>query len=132
MANKGGGRALTAFTVDVINIVPVGPDTVDCDLVGPNTIVIDNALFLTADTTYDITFNLDLNTGFAFDQNNPFSNQKKKCPPGNGGAQPPCSITANAADSFTIQVDGRKKKYVTHYRINFDSGDSWDPIIINN
>ena len=131
---KKAGAALATFTVTVApgNIVPAGSNNVECDFNGPT--VTDNALFLSLNTAYDITFNLEDGTEYTFDPAKPFCNKKMRCPPElpKGSVQKPFTITTKDSDSIKVHVDPVPSRKVTHFRLNFNDGYSCDPIIINN
>lgn len=131
---------LTSLTVTVtpIKLVPSGSKNVQCNLGPPAT---GNVLFLTSNTEYNITFNFvpgNVPEVICFGQTKPFCNQQNNCPPRlpGGTVQIPCTVTDNGSGnggaSITIHVDARPNKEVTYYRLNFNDGYTWDPIIINN
>jgi hypothetical protein len=132
---KGDGtmEALMTTTVTITPTAVNGTD-VDCDIAGAD--VIDGAIFLNKDETYDIAFQLQAGVGVAaFDQSNPFANRNAQCPGQNAKPQPPCAVTADPSaplyDSFTVRVSPTGNKGVSHYRLNFADELSCDPIMIH-
>ena len=131
----GTTEALMITTVTITPTAVNGTD-VDCEISGAD--VVDGAIFLNKDDTYDLTFQLQGGGGVGvaeFDHSNPFANRNAQCPGANAKPQPPCAVTVNPGapqyDSFTVRVSPTGNKGVTHYRMNFADGLSCDPIMIH-
>lgn len=140
MAKKGAGATVLksfAVTVTPTSIVPSGSKNVQCDLGSP---AIGNGLFLSKDADFDITFTLapgSVPEVTRFASAKPFCNQPKNCPPKlpGGKVQKPCTVTddgsGNGGASIIIHVAASGQKGLTYYRLNFNDGYTWDPIIIH-
>lgn len=134
MAKKKPGAALATSTVIVtpMRISPPGSNNLECDFSGP--LVTGNTLFLSLNTEYDITFNVDAGAGYTFDSKKPFCNQEKRCPPElpGGTVQKPCKVTKMGSTSIQVHVASVGNRTVTYFRLNFDGSYTCDPIIVNN
>lgn len=120
------------ITVTTVKRVPSGSKNVQCDAQP----AVGNVIFLALNTEYDITFVLgpgNVPEVTSFDSKKPFCNQPNNCPPKlpGGTIQKPCTLSANLGTSITIHIDASKNKCVTYYRLNFNDGYTWDPIIIH-
>lgn len=138
MTKKSGGAALTAFTVTVTPTAPPVGSEVECDIAAAG-YETDNALFLPSGSAYDITFQLMASPhgGYTFHTPRPFCNRRKHCPKPlpNGSVTNPYTVTddgsGNGGASITVHVAQVHGRAVTHYRLNFHGGYSFDPIIIH-
>src|SRR5215217_4082861 len=111
----------TSVNVTVTPTNKQGND-VDCDIAGPD--VVNNALWLSDDDDYDVTFTLVPNPGAGVTSwaPSPFANRTGKCPKA-AGLNPPCSrFKFDPAGNPVINVDGRSGRSVVHYRLDFNAG----------
>jgi hypothetical protein len=130
---KGNNETAQLMSTSVnVQALGVKGNDVDCHITGSD--VTDDAIFLELDKQYDIAITLDPgSTGVKFHQTKPFCNQNSKCPPElpGGNATHPFSVTRNSDTSLTIHAAPVHSRAVAHYRLNFDGGESCDPIIIH-
>lgn len=124
---------VASATVDVKPITMGGTER-DCEMSG--SIAADDGVFVPRDTDFDITFRLvpsDDGTMLSFHGEKPFCNQKKRCPPElpGGNASAPFTVTPNGPHSITVRSAPVRGKGISHFRLNFTDGTSYDPIIIH-
>lgn len=120
-------------TVDVKPIALTG-DEWDCEMSGP--IAADDGVFVPGNANFETTFRLvdgDDGTKLSFHESKPFCNQKKRCPPKapGGNASHPFTVTPNGPQSITVRSAPVRGKGLSHFRLNFADGTSYDPIIIH-
>lgn len=115
-----------------INVKPNGPTgqpgEVDCDISGTN--VIDHAIILPKNGTFEIRFNLDGPATASWHDTNPFCAQVGKCPRLNSASHGNMTVTSNSSRQFTVQARAMGRRTIFHYRLNFAGGGTCDPIII--
>ena len=88
---------------------------------------------LQAGQAYDITFTLAAAHGVdSWDPAAPFGTQPGgSCPPPGQGASGPFRLQPGGVPtSMTIHVDGQPQDTRTEYRLNYNDGQSTDPIIV--
>lgn len=102
----------------------------ECDITGRD--VIDDAICLPKERSYLIKFRLDQESPWKFDTTNPFSARAGKCPPPDWPGEGKLKVTGTPTrDEFTVEAkDTGGSKKVYHYRLNFEGGRTYDPIII--
>lgn len=122
----------TNITVTVTPGNPKPDKEVPCKLVvAPPKYLVDDAIWLSPTEEYNIMFNLPGGGPRTWDvAGNPFCNMKGQCPTAANGTQDGFNVTAKGANSITVNVTRQDPKAVQHYRMNFDSGYSCDPIIV--
>ncbi|QNM82182.1 hypothetical protein H8M03_09125 [Sphingomonas sabuli] len=111
---------------------PKGPhDEVECDLASHSDYLVDEALILPHDKDFTLVFELDQNAPANWDLDNPFCARTGKCPPRK--AQAHSHVRQTQVDKRRLEVEARapNAKSVIHYRLNFDDGTTFDPIIIH-
>ncbi|HUP66730.1 MAG TPA: hypothetical protein VM145_00765 [Sphingomicrobium sp.] len=113
-----------------VSVTPTGinGNEVECDITGKE--VIDDALFLARDKTYDIVFDLAAGATQTWDLQNPFCASNGKCPPVNAAAHGHYRVKSVSAKTLTIEAKAPNARSVIHYRLNFAGGGTFDPIII--
>jgi hypothetical protein len=111
-----------------ISVTPkLTPHGVECDIRGGNEVV-DEAIWLDKDSDYQVTFTIKGGPDWALDKEKPFVCGPGRCPPPNSRSS--ALHAANIQDdSFTITVP-KGPRNVFHYRLNFENGGTYDPIII--
>ena len=122
----------TQITVTLTPGNPKPDKDVPCKLVvAPPKYLVDDAIWLSPTEEYNITFNLPGGGPRTWDvAGNPFCNMKGQCPTASNGTQNGFGVTSKGANSITVHVPAQGSKAVQHYRMNFDSGYSCDPIIV--
>jgi hypothetical protein len=130
--DKEEESAVRATTVTVKPLSVNGND-VECDILGPD--VTDDAIFLQQNQDYDITIKLVPGPAgsYKFHQTKPFCNRNAKCPPAlpGGNALPPFSAQRVSDTELLISAAKVNGRAVAHYRLNFDNGQTCDPVIIH-
>ncbi|MES2135759.1 MAG: hypothetical protein V4502_01695 [Pseudomonadota bacterium] len=120
-------KEMTSINVAVTPTRKSGNE-VECDITGNE--VVDDALFLARDRTYDITFTLDAAATETWNQPNPFCARNGKCPAVNAPPHGHFSIKSVSPKSLTVEARAPNARSVVHYRLNFSGGGTFDPIII--
>ena len=132
-------KALTQVTIEikVTFVTGKGPNVV-CTITGDPTYVTSNAIFLPLadDTDYILNFTFDPGTsGLSWDSN-AFGADVGQCPhhaPPPPGTKQGQFIAGAPIDSLLqVIASGQSRRSVAHYKLNFNGGNSCDPIIINN
>lgn len=111
-----------------INVTPrdaCGHD-VECDIAGHD--VIDDAIILAKERTFQINFNLQ--GPKQWDKANPFNARSGKCPRQDAPAHGQYDVVACTDKKLTIEARAPGRKSIVHYRLNFADGTTCDPIII--
>ena len=113
-----------------VSVTPTGKNgnEVHCDITGKE--VVDDAIFLASDKSYDIVFDLDAAAAETWDQQNPFCASNGKCPPVNAPAHGQYKVKSVSAKTLTVEARAPNARSVIHYRLNFAGGGTCDPIII--
>ena len=119
-----------------ITVTPTGGagPNVECDITGPPDSVTDHAIFLPLDSgDFEIYFTLD-SKSLSWNTN-AFGAHVGKCPKGPTPPpnQPQGQFTPDAPNGsvLRVQATGQSKRSVAFYKLNFNGGNSCDPIIIN-
>ncbi len=119
-----------------ITVTPTGGagPNVECDITGPPDYVTDHAIFLPLDSgDFEIYFTLD-SKSLSWNTN-AFGAHVGKCPKGPTPPpnQPQGQFTPDAPNGsvLRVQATGQSKRSVAFYKLNFNGGNSCDPIIIN-
>jgi hypothetical protein len=103
----------------------------ECDING-GAEVVDEAICL-KNGTYQINFTLDQNCQWSWDSSRPFQVNPGKCPRENHPADHPHFEVVDPVSPKSFTVEARSpgnNKRIFHYRLNFENGDTYDPIII--
>ena len=121
-----------------ITVTPTGGagPNVECDITGPADYVTDHAIFLPLNSgDFEIYFTLDPGPQSLSWNANPFAAHVGKCPKGPTPPpnQPQGQFTPDAPNGsvLRVQATGQSKRSVAFYKLNFNGGNSCDPIIIN-
>lgn len=102
---------------------------VECTIQGHD--VVDDAIWLEKDRTFDIAFNLADDSGWSWDVKGPFCARIGKCPPIGSPQHGLLKVTGTpTAKRFTVQAQKTGARKIFHYRLIFSNGKSCDPIII--
>ena len=119
-----------------ITVTPTGGagPNVECDITGPPDYVTDHAIFLPLDSgDFEIYFTLD-SKSLSWNTN-AFGAHVGKCPKGPTPPpnQPQGQFTPDAPNGsvLRVQATGQSKRSVAFYKLNFNGGNSCDPIIMN-
>lgn len=102
----------------------------ECDIDGSN--VVDDAICLPRDRSYMIRFTLDPSSQWKFNTDDPFCARVGKCPPPDWPGEGSLRVSGTPTrDDFTVEARGTGgAKKIYHYRLNFEGGRTYDPIII--
>jgi hypothetical protein len=111
-----------------IEVTPkLTPHGIECDIKGGDEVV-DEAIWLDRNNDYEVSFTIKGGPEWALDENKPFMCGPGKCPPptAQGSALRVGNIQSHA---FTVEVP-KGPRNIFHYRLNFENGGTYDPIII--
>lgn len=138
-AKKIRSKALrqVTITIDVTFVTGNGPNVV-CDITGDPTYVTNNAIFLplASDTDYILNFTFHPGTSGLSWNSSAFGADVGQCPhrppPPPGTQQGQFIAGAPIGNVLQVIAAGQPCRSVAHYKLNFNAGNSCDPIIINN
>lgn len=102
---------------------------VECDITGQD--VVDDAIRLPKEGTFEIGFNLDPTGAWSWNESDPFCARPAKCPPVGSPQHGLLSVTGTpTAKRFTVEARPTGSARIFHYRLNFANGKTCDPIVI--
>ena len=103
----------------------------ECNITGDGGTVIDDAICLRRDREYQIDFKLHDNSKYYWDVEDPFCAKVGKCPPRGAPQHGVVKLVGTPTRSqFTVEAKQTTSKQIFHYRLNFEGGRTYDPIII--
>lgn len=122
-------------TTCTVTVTPVYVDGKNVTCIPCGGCVEADAILVPQNGSVDITFELEDGPGGTYDfhSEKPFTNQMGQCPPPlpAGTVTVPFSLTSCGAKAITVHSEPTNGKAHSFYRLNFQDGYTWDPVIIH-